>query len=35
MKKNLIAAFTAFPFCIATYVVLAGFIGLIIRNWPK
>jgi hypothetical protein len=29
----IISAFTAWPFCIATYVTLAGIIGLIVTNW--
>jgi hypothetical protein len=33
-KANLKAAFTEFPFCIATYLALGGFIGLIVCNWP-
>lgn len=35
MKKMLKDAFTAWPSCIATYITLAGFIGLIVMNWPK
>lgn len=35
MKKNIKAAFTSFPSCIATYVVLGGMAALILINWPK
>lgn len=33
MKENIKAAFTSWPSCIATYIALAGFIGLIVCNW--
>ena len=29
MKKNLIAAFTSFPYCIATYVAITGILWLL------
>lgn len=33
MKEALKRAFTSFPAAIATYVAIAGFIGLVIANW--
>jgi hypothetical protein len=33
MKKTIIAAFTSFPHCIATYVCLIGMAWLILQKW--
>jgi hypothetical protein len=33
MKKNIIAALTAWPYCIATYVALVGMAWLILAKW--
>ncbi len=33
MKQNLKAAFTSWPYCIATYVTLIGFAALVACNW--
>lgn len=33
MKKTIIAAFKAWPHCLATYVCLAGMAWLILSKW--
>lgn len=35
MKTLIIAAFTAWPSCIATYATLIGATVLIVVNWPQ